>query len=45
MGYSSQQAKAFIQEIAPSAQKAYKELGKVLPSVCIGMAIVGLRPL
>ena len=40
MGYSSQQAKAFIQEIAPSAQKAYKELGKVLPSVCIGMAIV-----
>lgn len=40
MGYSSQQVKAFIQEIAPSAQKAYKELGKVLPSVCIGMAIV-----
>ena len=40
MGYSSAQAKAFIQEIAPSAQKAYKELGKVLPSVCIGMAIV-----
>ena len=40
MGYSSQQAKAFIQEIAPSAQKAYRELGKVLPSVCIGMAIV-----
>ena len=40
MGYSAAQAKAFIQEIAPSAQKAYKELGKVLPSVCIGMAIV-----
>ena len=31
---------AFIGEIAPYAQKAYKELGKVLPSVCIGMACV-----
>lgn len=40
MGYTTAQAKAFIKEIAPSAQKAYKELGKVLPSVCIGMAMV-----
>lgn len=40
MGYTTAQAKAFIKEIAPCAQKAYKELGKVLPSVCIGMAIV-----
>lgn len=30
----------FIEEIAPCAQKAYKELGKVKPSVCIGMACV-----
>ncbi|MCD7724285.1 MAG: glucosaminidase domain-containing protein [Clostridiales bacterium] len=34
------QIKAFIEEIAPVAQKAYKTLGKVLPSVCIGMACV-----
>lgn len=40
MGYTSAQAKAFIQEIAPYAQKAYKEIGKVYPSICIGMAIV-----
>lgn len=40
MGYSSSQAKAFINEIAPSAQKAYKELGKIYPSICIGMAMV-----
>lgn len=32
------QCKAFIAEIAPLAQKAYKELGKVRPSVCIAMA-------
>lgn len=31
---------AFIKEVAPCAQYAYKELGKVLPSVCIGMACV-----
>lgn len=30
----------FIEEIAPCAQKAYKTLGKVKPSVCIGMACV-----
>lgn len=37
---TSAQIKAFIEEIAPLAQKAYKELGKVKPSVCIGMACV-----
>lgn len=31
---------AFIQEIAPCAQEGYKKLGKVLPSVCVGMACV-----
>ncbi len=30
----------FINEIAPYAQEAYRTLGKVLPSVCIGMACV-----
>lgn len=30
----------FIEEIAPCAQKAYKVLGKVKPSVCIAMACV-----
>ena len=30
----------FIQEIAPCAQQAYKTLGKVKPSVCIGMGMV-----
>ena len=34
------QVKAFIEKIAPIAQKAYKELGKVLPSVAIGIACV-----
>lgn len=34
------QVKAFIEKIAPITQKAYKELGKVLPSVAIGMACV-----
>ncbi len=37
---TEKQIKDFIAEIAPYAQKAYKELGKVLPSVCIGMACV-----
>ena len=37
---TEKQIKDFIKEIAPYAQKAYKELGKVLPSVCIGMACV-----
>ena len=30
----------FINEIAPYAQEAYVKLGKVLPSVCIGMACI-----
>lgn len=34
------QINAFIGKIAPCAQKAYAALGKVLPSVCIGMACV-----
>ena len=32
--------KAFISRIAPLAQKAFKTLGKVRPSVCIGMACI-----
>lgn len=32
--------KAFINKIAPLAQKAFKTLGKVRPSVCIGMACI-----
>lgn len=34
------QRQAFIAEIAPCAQQAYRTLGKVLPSVCIGMACI-----
>lgn len=34
------QISRFIKEIAPDVQKAYKTLGKVKPSVCIGMACV-----
>ena len=37
---SSAETKNFIKEIAPHAVKAYRELGKVYPSICIGMAIV-----
>lgn len=33
----------FIEEIAPCAQYAYKQLGKVKPSVCIAMACVESR--
>lgn len=40
MAASSAQQKAFIKEIAPYAQEAYKALGKVYPSICIGMACV-----
>lgn len=36
----AEQREAFINEIAPLAKKAYKEIGKVKPSVCIGMACV-----
>ena len=34
------QIKDFIAQIAPIAQEAHKELGKVLPSVAVGMACV-----
>lgn len=34
------QINAFISKIAPCAQKAYATLGKILPSVCIGMACI-----
>ena len=37
---TEQQIKNFIAEIAPCAQYAYRTIGKVLPSVCIGMACV-----
>lgn len=42
MGFSPSdtQKLEFIREIAPYAQSAYKTLGKVLPSICIGMACV-----
>lgn len=32
------QKKAFIDKIAPLAQKAYRQFGKPLPSICIAMA-------
>lgn len=35
-----EQREAFIKEIAPMAIRAYETLGKVKPSVCIGMACV-----
>ena len=38
MAVSSATQKAFIKEFAPYAMEAYIALGKVLPSVCIGMA-------
>lgn len=34
------QISQFIAKMAPLAQSAYKSIGKVLPSVCIGMACV-----
>lgn len=37
---SSAEQKNFIKEIAPHAIEAYKTLGKVYPSICIGMACV-----
>jgi len=37
---SESQILDFISRIAPCAQKAYKELGKVYPSICIAMACV-----
>ena len=35
---SATQIATFIEQIAPCAQNAYKTIGKVKPSVCIGMA-------
>ena len=35
---SAQEIKKFISWFAPIAQEAYRDLGKVKPSVCIGMA-------
>ncbi len=37
---TTKQVKDFIAQIAPITQKAYKEIGKILPSVAIGMACV-----
>ena len=37
---TEQEKLQFIAEIAPLAQKAYKTLGKVYPSICIGMACI-----
>lgn len=37
---SATQIATFIEQIAPCAQNAYKTLGKIKPSVCIGMACV-----
>lgn len=37
---TKQQIEKFINDIGECAQKAYKEIGKVKPSVCIGMACV-----
>lgn len=37
---TTEQIALFIGQIAPCAQEAYRMLGKVLPSVCIGMACV-----
>lgn len=34
------ECKQFIEKVAPLAQFAYKTVGKVLPSVCIGMAAI-----
>lgn len=39
----NKEREAFIAEVAPYAVKAYKELGKVKPSVAIGMACVESR--
>ena len=37
---TSRQKKDFIEKIAPLAQKAYRQFGKPLPSICIAMAAV-----
>lgn len=40
---TKEQTKAFIEKIAPIAQKAYRQFGKPLPSICIAMAAVECR--
>lgn len=40
---TKEQQREFIEKIAPFAQKAYKQFGKPLPSICIAMAAVECR--
>ena len=40
MSYKKEQALEFINMLAPIAQKAFNNIGKILPSICIAMAIV-----
>ena len=40
MSYKKEQALEFIDMLAPIAQKAFNNIGKILPSICIAMAIV-----
>lgn len=40
---TKEQQREFIKKIAPIAQKAYKQFGKPLPSICIAMAAVECR--
>ena len=40
MSYKKEQALEFIDMLAPIAQKAFNDIGKILPSICIAMAIV-----
>ena len=40
MSYKKEQALEFIDMLVPIAQKAFNNIGKILPSICIAMAIV-----
>ena len=40
MSYKKEQALECIDMLAPIAQKAFNNIGKILPSICIAMAIV-----
>ena len=40
MSYKKEQALESIDMLAPIAQKAFNNIGKILPSICIAMAIV-----
>lgn len=40
---TKEQQREFIEKIAPIAQKAYRQFGKPLPSICIAMAAVECR--